>query len=263
MRWELALAAVLALSSCTAASQRGPRFRGDGLPDAGTLVRLLEGRRSALRSLRSVCRITFTGPRGTQTSRQVLLVQRPDSLRAEAFSLFGTGFVLAAAGGRLAVYVREENRVYRGAASPENLAHYAHLDLAVADAVELLLGGAPRREGETLSVSRDREGRGPSLIARGEKGALAVAFGGDPLVPVRVEQYGRTGELEWRAAFSEHVRVRDLWVPSRIAIEIPRRREAVEVKFEGVEVNPELAPALFALQNPPGSEEVELDAVID
>jgi hypothetical protein len=262
MRWELALAALLALTSCTAVREPGPRWRG-GLPDAAELVRSLEARRSALRSLRSVCRVTITGPEGTQSSRQVLLVQRPDSLRAEAFSLLGTGFVLAAAGGRLAVYVRGENRVYRGAASRENLAHYAHLDLTVADAVDLLLGGPPYRGAERLSVSWDPEARGPRLVAEDGDGALGIAFAGDLRIPVRVERYGRSGELEWRAAFSEHLRVRDLWVPSRIAIEIPRRREAVAVKFEGIEANPELAPALFALQNPPGSEEVELDTAVD
>jgi len=263
MRWGFVLAGVLALTSCAAVREHGAHFRGPVLPEPEALVRLLEARRGALRSLRSVCRITLTGPAGTQTTRQVLLVQRPDSLRAEAFSLLGTGFVLATAGGRLAAYVREENRVYRGAASPENLAHYAHLDLAVGDVVELLLGGPPHWEAHEWSVSWDRDGRGPRLIGRSPGGTLVVAFGGEPLVPVLVERYGSAGELEWRAAFSEHLRVRDLWVPSRIAIELPRRAEAVEVKFDGPEVNPELAAALFALQNPPGSEEVDLDTAVD
>src|SRR5262245_32752525 len=117
------------------------------LPSAGDLESALTARRDAVRSLRALARLKYRDPTESNTSREAIVVARPDRLRIEVLSLFGSVFVLTTDAGALTAYARQEDTLYRGQASPENLWRYARLWLPVADLVDLVLGTPPRRDG--------------------------------------------------------------------------------------------------------------------
>jgi len=119
----------------TVALHPAPAF----LPSAAELEAALAARRAGVRSLRALAHLRYRGPEGADTSREAIVVARPDRLRVEVLSVFGSLFVLTADDGALTAYARQEGTVYRGQASPENLWRYARLWLPVNDLVDIVL----------------------------------------------------------------------------------------------------------------------------
>lgn len=243
------------LSSCAAT-----RTLPVALPElsAADLQAVLAHRREALRSLRSEATIAVSTPRGSASARQMIAVERPDRLRAEVFSPFGTVLAVVADQGRLAAYVREENVVYRGAASADNLRRWSGLDLRVADAVDLLLGGPPRREPIAAEASSEPATGRLRLRQETDAGAQVVLFSPEPPLPVEVQELDRDGTLLFRARLSEYREVSGIALATVVVFESPRAEQTVEIGLTDPEVNPALAPQLFLLPTPPGSREIPL-----
>ncbi len=261
----LATALLLGLAAC-AGSRRPQEVALQpplSLPTVDSLRQIVESRRQSLHSLRSEARVNLESPEGSGSARQAILAARPDFLRVEVFSPFGTAFVLTAAHGRLAAYVRNENRLYRGVASRENLSHYAQLDLRLPDIVDLMLGTPPERQPGFGLVFFDPASGHIRLRQEIPTGTQVIDFAGEPLRPVAVEQRARDDQLIWRAEFSRHESIGGVLVPLHIDLEQPEHQRRVSIDFESPEPNPELAGRLFALQPPPGSEEVDLDSYVD
>ena len=250
-----ALSLALLVAGCAAGRPPGP-----ALPalSAEELQRVLAERRQALRSLRSEASVAVYSPEQSGKAKQFLVVERPDRLRLEVFSPFGAVFALATANGDLAAWVRDENRVYRGPATPENLARYAGLDLQVADVVDVVLGSPPRRAVRAASVFAETSTRLLRLRQETEGGAQVVLFGGEPLLPVEVQEVDSDGELLWRASFADYRSVQDIALPTRIDVDLPRSEQRAEIVLSDPEPNPSLSESIFVLPSPPGSREVQL-----
>jgi hypothetical protein len=115
------------------------------LPSAEGLLAILAHRRAAVASARGFARISYESAGKTVGSRHAVVVERPARLRLEVLGPLGAIAVIASAGRDLALYVRRENRVYRGDASADSLAAYAAVPLSVEDIVTVLLGSPPER----------------------------------------------------------------------------------------------------------------------
>jgi hypothetical protein len=252
------LAVLCALAGgCAAVQPPAPPALAPPLPDAATLAQAIERQRLARTSLRALARVKYSGPEETGRARQVVLVERPARLRFEVLSAFGSVFVLTADNGTLAAYVPKESTVYRGRASRRNLERYARVDLSVPDAVELLLGTPPARDGRNAVVSFEAASDSIALWREVEDGAQVVWFN-RALQPVATEERGADGTARWRARFgafaADHAEL-----PARIAIELPADRR-IELELSEIEVNPVLAGPLFTFVTPPGAHDVLLDA---
>lgn len=245
---------LLLLAGCTAARPPGP-----ALPPAAVeeLQAILAARREAIRSLRSQASIAISSPERNAKASQFLVVERPDRLRVEVFSPFGIAFALTAADGELAAYIREQNRVFRGAATPENLGRYTSLDLQVSDVVDVVLGGAPPRKVESASVFVETATGRLRLRQETGQGAQVVLFAGDTRLPLAIEELDDDGTLLWRASFADY-RGAPSPVATRIGLELPAAEQTVEIVLDDPEVNPSLPASLFSLPTPSGAQEVDL-----
>jgi outer membrane lipoprotein-sorting protein len=229
------------------------------LPQLAEVMRAVETRRDSIQSLRAVARMQYTSPDESRKAKQIIIAERPDRLRLEVLSPFGTVFVLAASDGALAAYSRDEDAVYRGAASSANLARYAGVDLPVAMAVDLLLGTPPVDGAAEGVVSFSPNG--VELWQSSPRGAQVIWF--TPLLePIRYEQRDEDGYVRLRATFDSYANVDGTRLPTLVGLELPRSRERIEITLRDPEVNPVLAKSVFALKTPPGSREIELDRVI-
>jgi len=241
---------LLALAGCSAARPPLPP-----LPDvsAAELQTRLAQRQEAIRALRSEATIAVSSPERSGTARQFLIAARPDRLRIEVFSPFGTVFALTTADGDLAAWVREENRVYRGDASPRNLSRWAGIDLAVADVVDVVLGGPPARRVESATVYPERATQRLRLRQETVDGAQVVAFAADTLLPAAIEELDADGVLLWRATFTGYREAGGVALATRIGIELPQAQQSVDITLSDPELNPALPATLFALPTPPGA----------
>lgn len=251
------LTLAIVFSAGCAARQPAPRPGApERLPTVFEIDSLLSERRNALRGLRAVARMHYRHPDGSNSSREAIAVARPDRMRVEVLSLFGAVFVLTARDGRFAAYARQENTVYQGTASPENMWRYARVGLPVVDLVDLVLGTPPQRTEVWSHVSFDEESGWVQLSQELEAGIQAVWLDGS--LPQAAEYRDEFGDVQWRALFSDYRMLAGVPVATRIRLEVPDAEHSVEIALSDVDINPDLDGAIFTVDIPAGSRIVEL-----
>jgi hypothetical protein len=254
----LAVAITLLSAGCAVPRPRAPRTAPAVLPAAAELEAALRARTEAIHSLRALARLRSDGPEESTASREALVVARPDRLRVEVLSLFGSVFVLTADNGQFTAYARQEDTVYRGVASPQNLWRYARLGLPVSDVVAILLGTPPLRPGRRDNVTFDADAGAVRLVRQLDDGTQIVWFS-ETTLPVAAEQRSDEPQAQWRATFSDYEEHGGVPVATHIGLEWPAGQRSLEITLGDIDLNPTLAPSAFALEVPPGSKVVRLD----
>jgi len=232
------------------------------LPTAAQLEATLAARRDAVRSLRALARLRYRDGRESNSSHEAIVVARPDRLRVEVLSLFGSVFVLTARDGTLTAYARQDATVYQGQASPENLWRYARIGLPVSDLVDILLGTPPSRLGGHAQVAFEPSSGWIRLRQDLDDRSQVVWFS-EAELPVAAEERDGGGEPVWHATFAEYEDHAGFPVATRIGLEMPDAQRSVDVALEDIDLNPTLDHSIFAFQTPPGSKIVNLDRVAD
>jgi hypothetical protein len=244
------VAAALALAACS--GLRGPQ----PVPLADTDVRpaaLLEGlarAADARRTLRAVARLAVEGPAGGGRAKQILLVERPARLRVEILGLLDQRVaVLATDGERYRLYRAEDGSLTGGPVHDALLWEVAGLAVTPAQAVRLLLGapappadarlagGAQRADGTVRLDLRAPGARETTRLEFDAAGRLTgwarLDAGGEPLQEARFADYRPAG---------------DALFPFEVELVDHGTGAAARVRYQSIELNPELAPELFELR---------------
>lgn len=228
---------------------------------ATDLLKILEGRERALRSLDALGRIRVEGEavEGKLRASQVVLVEAPDSFRIEVIAPFGISYVVASDGSTLAV-----------AAPHENFHHASRVDAdAIADAIgvradaqtmaALLLGRPPVRAASLRSLwtSRDAQGPGrrgdPEVFLHAADGDHSVVIGFAQVtisgqrvsVPVSFQRIARDGTRLLSADFGDFAGTRGILVPQQIVLRAAGNR--AEIRYREFEPNKALQPDTFRI----------------
>lgn len=248
---------VITFAGCAAREPVRPPVPPERLPTVFEMDSLLSERRNAVRGMRALARLHYRHPEGNDSSREAIVVGRPDRLRVEVLSLFGAVFVLTADEGRFTAYARQENTVYRGTASPENMWRYARIGLPVVDLVDLVLGTPPQRTETWSHVSYDEESGWIQLSQELKSGIQAVWI--EANLPRAAEFRDEFGDVQWRAYFEDYRTEAGVPIAMRIRLEVPDADHSVEIALEDVDINPDLGDDLFRIAEPPGCRTVILD----
>jgi hypothetical protein len=235
----------LLLSGCRPAV---PPIARPPLTSEALLMRLAANR-EAFHSLRGLASIRAEIDGRTNSARQVLLLEKPDRMRAEILGLFGQpALQVAVSEGRMAVHVISERRYLQGAATAGNLARFTHLPLGVDDLVRLALYDVPLipygkstlradAQGYLLSLEGLREDRQNLLFDEaGRLYGVEYFRGGDLLLRIDYERFA-----EQQGGF-----------PKALSLDMPLRRTALSLVYSDLELNPDLAADRFTLTPPEG-----------
>jgi len=264
MRGVLAAAVCLALiAGCTARQAAIPApstAELRALPTAADLVRASTARRLAVHSVRAQARLLYTSPAESQRAKQVLLAARPDRLRLEVLSPFGAVFVMTTRDGVLTAWDRGEATVYRGEASADNLERYAHVDLPISTAVDILLGTPPIDPAADSAVAAEG---GRIRLWQEHNDRIQVTWFTPGLDPISFEEQDMHGHVLLRATFEGYTDVPGGRIPMLISLEQPTLERRIDIELRDPEVNPQLAETAFALETPPGNKEIDLDQVVN
>jgi hypothetical protein len=232
------------------------------LPSAAQLNAALQARHDAVHSLRALAHLDYSDPQESNTSRQAIVAARPDQLRIEVLSVFGTLFVLTAADGAMAAYARQENTVYRGRASSANLQRYARLWIPLDDLIDLILATPPPRHAVQERVSFDTQ-VGAVRLWRGLDDGAQVIWFSEAALPIATEELAADGSARWHAAYDAYVERGGVPIATDIRLELPAQQRTLRLTLDEVDVNPALEQSIFALQAPLGSKVVNLDGLAD
>ena len=249
------------VAGCAATRPVKPRAAPGVLPSVAELEAALAARHDAVRSLRALARLRYRDAEQSVTSREAIVVARPDRVRVEVLSVFGSVFLLVADDGQMTAYARDENTVYRGPTSPQNLQRYVRLGLPVDELVDIVLATPPPRDGRA-QVSFDEAAGAIRLRRSLDQGARTVWFS-DASLPVATEEVGADGTTHWRATFGAYEDHGGVPIATRIGLDLPAWSQSMEIALQDVEVNPTLDHSIFAFQAPSGSKVVELRSLAD
>jgi hypothetical protein len=226
--------------------------RPAALASAESLFERLAAHRQAVTSLRARARLR-SGLSGLWV-REAVLVRRPDQVRIDVLSPFGLALALGVQGALLWAYPPAEATLYEGTATPENMNRFLGAPVAVPDIVDVLLGGPPaRRPVGPLALAWTDEGE-YRLVVPIAGGEQRVWFSGRTLAVLRAEE-GRGDEVALRIAFDDYD---DDGFPRSIEVEVPPSGANARLRFDDVEPNLAIDPALFA--PPPAPRVLPLDA---
>lgn len=208
----------------------------------------------ARHGLRGRARLAVDGGGGALRlrARQVIALERPERLRVEVKTPFDqTVAVLVTDAGRYELLRADDHSYQSGAVHPGLLWETAWLDLAPAEAIELLLA-APAPDGTPVpgSARGDREG-GVQIELSDAEGRLRRR--------VRFDAAGRLSWLEafdaagaerlWRAEYADYAPVDGVPFPHTLRLET-RAGTRAELTLRDVELNPAFPPGLFKLSPP-------------
>lgn len=258
------LALSISLGSCTAYRPLQPApSQPVELPSAQQLLANFAARRQALASLRGRARVVYADTQDKGTAKQAVAVSTPDRFRLELFSPIGIASLSACDGHVLAAYFPQEKTIYRGAATPLNVARFTRVMLSPREIAGVLLGlpVLPQyKEARSVSLDADR-GWYRLVLLLPEGGAQVWWFDQRTLLLTRWEVLGDNDLVVARMNLADYRAVNGQYFPFEIVLANTHSQQEVSIYYERVELNPHLPDTLFTLAPLNGVQEIDIDAM--
>jgi hypothetical protein len=250
-----ALAALVLVASAGCVRAPPP----DLSPDPRALLAQVREAQALARTVRGSARVGVETPGASGTLDALAAAEKPDRVRIEMLDFFGNpASVLVAAAGRFSLYDARAGVLYRGEATPENLARLLPLPLGAGDLATLLCGSAPLLDGEPVAAEADGGAMRLELAGAGARQLLWVGEGAS-VRAARLEPAAGSRASGWSAEFDVFRRRAGARVPTDSELRAPDGRVTLHWR-EDLEVNVALEPATFRMDPPRGARVVDVGA---
>ncbi len=226
-------------------------------PRPAALVAGLEVRAESPAALRARARLDLDARDVSLDRPQRLAVERPARLRVEVLGLFDQlAAVVVTNGDTYQVFDARSRDLEDGVVDPHLLWRVARVDLAPAEAVDLMLGG-PRPDPSLREGEAREHANGDVAVTRIDGDGLArEAYRFDAAGRVvEATLFDATGALVWRAAFDDYRAIAspdggEVAFAHDVRLEFPRVDARARLVFKTVVLADDLPDALFALELP-------------
>jgi hypothetical protein len=217
------------------------------LEEADRILHDLERHEKSVARYQAILKIRGKGPEGRFSATQVLIFERPDSIRVELLGAFGsTRWMAAASGGEILVWFPSRREFLR--------------DKRVEEVVGALLGVAlsPREVMAALAgVGLPQEGARPSRAVR-ENGASRIELEGAQIELDDMQVRRATGD-GYRVSYPTDWKARRRHVPDRVDIQTNELQASIDI--EDLDVNVSLHPKAFVVELPQDARRLELHQI--
>lgn len=232
----------------------------DTLPSADALLAGVVARRHAVTSLRGFARISYETAQESAGSRHVVVVAPPERFRLETLSPIGTLAVVTCDGRELAMWIRRDRRVYRGAATAASVAAYAGVPVSPADVTSMLLGLPPERTPTASATAARDDVRGLIRVHSAiDAGHQDVWFAPDTLLPVASETSLGGEAAILRLDFADYRTIAGIAMPLTIDLHLDPDGRHVGVRYEAPTLGARVDDGLFVFPSRPGIEDLPLE----
>jgi outer membrane lipoprotein-sorting protein len=213
-------------------------------------------------SVQGLAKVKVHTPEKSLTGTQVILAEKPNRLRAETLSPFGSPLLLLAADGKkLGVSLPSRNIFYTGEASAANLGRFVRIPLRLTDLISVLLYQPPMiavlsekafalQNGGWLLV-RYSSLRRQELIFNHVRQLVEVSY-------YKQDEFYKPDKLFMKINYGRFSEDGDHF-PQLFNIELPEAKTTASLKFSDLETNGTLRPGIFQLTPPKGATVVSLD----
>lgn len=250
------LALLMALAGCRTLPPPPP---APLMQSAAEVISRLKDRQGELKSFQARGRLTLIAPGRSYSGTGRLTGAFPSTLRVGVLDFLGRSLLDFASDGRqVEVLFPREGKLYRGPATPGNLAAFIPPGLTLPQTLQLLTAKLPLSSGAPEEWRHEPGSGAYLLIWKQANGSLQerlwVAVEG--LNPLKDEWYGADGNLtftaEWSGAEGPGER------PRKVTVRILNPATELRLAYQDFTPNPALSPADLTVPKPPGVAEVPL-----
>jgi hypothetical protein len=252
----LALLALLFSGGCRALPPAPPPV---AVTSPEELLSRLRSRQQQVQSFEAKGRITFLSPQENYAGTALLAGRLPASLKVDVLDFLGrTLLSFATDGAEVRVLSTHDNKLFRGPATPKNLAAFIPPAVSLPQALRLLVGALPLSPGPPDHFEY-QAATGRYLLEWRQGGALVerLWLEAQGLAPVAEEWFGGAPASCFTADLSGFgVLVPDL--PEKITLKTTAPKMELRLVYGNLKLNPPLTPAQLTLRPSPGMAEVPL-----
>ncbi len=239
-------------TSPTRKAAKGPSFNEELRHQL--VERFKEGNRS-LKTMRGEATVRFGSSLFGSRGETAILIKRPHWLRVDGLSDFGlNGLQLVVSNGDLTIYWGSDNRYYRGLAGREQLARYLSFSLDPERMIDLLTGIIPLEDEADYTLKSRQKGK--EVLLKGWASELLSVRKGSFYLPLRYTAYDVDGSKDYVVSYDDYKEEGGHWFPNRVVARFWDPRLRIEVRYRGVELNPEIDKTLFELKIPEDAKRV-------
>jgi hypothetical protein len=252
-RAVVAAAAVAVLGGCP------PRVAPPDLSlDPAALAGQVLEAQERVRSVRGEVRVAVDSKELSGTVPALVAAEKPDRVLVQTLDFFGnTVAVLAVAEGKLTLYDARARVVYRGPATPENLARLVPLPISPAALVAILCGSAPLIRGEPVSAEPGHGWVTLRITGGARTEDLRVGKGADVL-RASIRAGGTPGPGSYDLEFGAFDALEGIHFPAEVSLSAESPRVRMKITWTEAEPNATLGPKTFAPRIPASARVVEL-----
>ena len=261
--WRLVLVGLIVWGSGCATRQPAPPLPPPpvSLPSAQELLAPLHARQRAITGLRGLAKVSYRDAHERGSATQAVALAAPDRFRLELFSLLGVAAIHTCDGQRLAAYFPRDKVLYRGVASPFNIARLTQVLLSAREITRLLMGLPPFPLGGTVvPVRREPDGAYRFDFRRSEGSLITLRFDPETLRLTGWAVRDATGTLQAQGELGDYRQVQGISFPFAISLSDAQGAQQVSLAYQEVSVGPVPSATLFRLDLPVGVEEIDIDA---
>jgi len=251
------VAAALCLWGCRSLPPPAPPV---AVTSAAELISRLQAGKPQVQSFEAKGRLTLLSPNRNYSGTSLIKGRLPQTVRADVLDILGRSLLYFYSNGQeVQVLSPKEGKLYRGEATPGNLAAFIPPAVTLSQMLRLLTGDLPLSAGQPSSWAYEADQGRYLLEWRYPEGAIKerLWLEARDLRPVQEEWHGPDGQLRFTAEFGDFGQVTP-GLPSKIILKTPQPQAELRLVFKEMTLNPPLKDSDLVVPRPPAVTEVPL-----
>jgi hypothetical protein len=251
------LALALALWGCRSLPPPAPPT---AVTSAEELVARLQAGKPRVQSFEAKGRLTLLSPQRNYSGTSLIKGRLPTTVRADVLDPLGRSLLNFYSNGlEVQVLSPKEGKLFKGEATPGNLAAFIPPAVTLPQALRLMTGDLPLSAGQPSRWAFE-EGQGRYLLEwHSPDGAVKERLWLDAkeLRPLREEWFGPDGQPRFVSEFSNYGQLTP-GLPGQIILKTEKPKGELRLVYREMLLNPSFQDSDLALPRSPGVEEVPL-----
>jgi outer membrane lipoprotein-sorting protein len=220
------------------------------------LLERLKPRQTQVNSFKARAQITLISPQRTYSGTAILRGQRPHRLKVEVRDILGRAIMGFYSDGQIVkVFFPQEGKLYRGPATPANLAPFIPPPVTLDEVLKALSGDPLFITGGREHLAYEAGGRYLLELTSPEgKGRELLWVDNRDFNPVRLEMYDRGEKRLFTLEFQDFGSL-PAGLPKKVVLHTEKPKAELRLTYTEMTVNPPLTEADMALSAPPSVKE--------
>ncbi|MBI5747682.1 MAG: DUF4292 domain-containing protein [Nitrospinae bacterium] len=227
-----------------------------------SIIDLISERNNKIKNIRGIASINIISNNSTQRVKVAIVINGDSHIRLESLNITGQPLlIMVSDSNAVTIYNINENKFYRGDASPEVLHKITGIYLSPLEIANLLTGRQSIENNRTEDMRLTKENSSYILKTQlsGSKSYDEIRFEPNNLSTTAIKRYDDTGKVVKFIIFSDYRKLGEYLFPFKRQILLPPRGLLMTVEYTDIEINTEMEESVFNLTIPEDAEAINLN----